>query len=134
MQSYLTLFTNKTLSFGNSRERHKKEFKEEMKKLNAPCIYCGGEIDYFAKNDANNSFTVEHVIPQACKTEGRNTAKNFAAAHWLCNEKRKATDSSDVIKNSETLKHIKEYIEFFKGKIVCQLENYSEIIKKNYAI
>jgi len=136
MQTYLSFFTNKMPFFGkkNSEITTKTKFKTEMQQLNAPCIYCGKEIDYFANGIEEKAYSVEHIIPESCKTRNRNDVKNFAAAHRLCNNERAITKLEKVVQNPEILKHIQEYIEFFRGKMVCGLANYSDIIKKLYAI
>ena len=66
MQTYLSFFTNKMPFFGkkNSEITTKTKFKTEMQQLNAPCIYCGKEIDYFAKGIEKKAYSVEHIIPE----------------------------------------------------------------------
>ncbi|BCI83577.1 hypothetical protein ACJH6J_30395 [Mycobacterium sp. SMC-18] len=61
------------------------EFRREEKVRQAPCIICGGFIDFRLRWPHADSWTLEHLKPVATHPELMLDRRNWASGHAGCN-------------------------------------------------
>lgn len=79
------------------RGRPWRELREEIKSQRGPCWICGQAIDYAAAYPADESFTVDHVLPWISNPELREDRANLRPAHARCNKNKGTGTAPDSL-------------------------------------
>lgn len=75
--------------------------RARIKATGANCSICGASIDYSLPHTDPMSFVVDHVRPLA--KNGADNLANKAAAHAICNNKKRARIVAPIVKRSGSL-------------------------------
>jgi 5-methylcytosine-specific restriction endonuclease McrA len=72
-----------------------------IRRTGAGCHICGQSIDYTLKSPDPMSFEVDHLVPLS--KGGADDLTNKAAAHRICNSKKRARDYAPIVRRSGVL-------------------------------
>ncbi len=78
-------------------------YRRRLRAMNAACHICGRQVDYSLPHTDDMSFQADHIIPLA--KGGTDTWDNIAAAHRLCNSKKRARLVAPIIRRSSSLNY-----------------------------
>jgi len=94
---------------GNLRRKHRARFKA----MNAPCGICHGKLgeihyDEPSRHDYPLSFVIDEIYPvsrykefgYSSKEEAANDWNNLQAAHWICNQRKRASTPLEMNKKN----------------------------------
>ncbi|WP_205858692.1 HNH endonuclease [Plantibacter sp. M259] len=76
-------------------------FRARIKAARPACHICGDPIDWDADYLDPMSFVIDHVIP--IHRGGADALSNIAAAHRLCNSKKRARLIAPIVRRSGSL-------------------------------
>jgi len=75
--------------------------RARIKATRANCSICGASIDYTLPHTDPMAFVVDHIRPLA--KGGADNIANKAAAHSICNNKKRARIVAPIVKRSGSL-------------------------------
>lgn len=81
----------------NNSAQHKRH-REQVKRARPACYICGKAIDYSLPRYDPGSFVLDHLVPLS--RGGADTLENKAAAHWACNDAKRARDYAPIVRRS----------------------------------
>lgn len=87
--------------FTNRNSAQRERDRKTIARTKAGCHICGTAIDYSLKSPDPMSYEVDHLVPLA--RGGADELSNKAAAHRVCNSKKRTRDYAPIVRRSSSL-------------------------------